>query len=166
MAATVLLKWIRLYKRNKMRRDGAVSAHMNDIASHISHSIYQSMRELHSNPPDDEEQKREVSRVLDFERSILDENNPSQKSIGFKVDSRISEEYKHFIHDNPEYFESLKTEKEKLGNTRNKLRNKKKSKFRTITGKNLNSNSLEIAPVGQLFYQDDKPSLVKKTKSK
>ena len=166
MAATVLLKWIRLYKRNKLKREGVINAHMNEVASHISHSIYQSVKDLHSHPPDDEEQKKEVSRVLDFEKSILDDNNSSKKDIGFRIDSRISEEYKHFIKDNPEYFNSIKTEKEKQAKIKRRPRYKK-STFKTITGGGkLDSNSLELAPVGQLFYQEDKPNINKNTKSK
>lgn len=103
MAATVLLKWVRFYRRKKAERGEQISQSFVEFEEKMSQSILNSI----SGVKDPEQ----LSHLDSFEGSIHKAEESKSQFSRFpkhKRDSKLSSEYNKFIENNPEYFQSLK----------------------------------------------------------
>lgn len=108
MAAKILIRWIRIYKKNKTLREGAVSGRLDVLQRKITQSLMDEVKILK------DEEDQEISSVG---RDSEGDNFQSKKSINHKefqiednmrLGSMISEECNKFIANNSELFKSTK----------------------------------------------------------
>ena len=113
MAAKILLRWIQIYKRNKEKKSShSLIKSFNGIQRRITSRLNNEISKLHeleeNKDDEDNEPNSRILENLDIEDTIQrPDEMPHSRELA-RYDSRITEECKNFIEDNPEYFDSIK----------------------------------------------------------
>ena len=112
MAAKILIKWIRKYRRSKDKKAStSLMKSFDGIQHRITSRLNNEISKLHEIENDKENEELPNSNILenlDIENTIQKPDEMPHSRELARYDSRITEECKNFIENNPEYFNSIK----------------------------------------------------------
>ena len=110
MAAKILLKWIQIYRRNKERKvSTSLMKRFEGVQQRINNRLNDEISKLHEIENNKEElPNNRILENLDIEETIeKPDEMPHSRELA-RYDSRITENCKNSIEDNPKYSNSMR----------------------------------------------------------
>ena len=173
MAATVLLKWIRIYRSKQKLRLEAIDKSVDVLEKHISKSLIRDLHELEELEREEPSELAEDFHLADeikeeegSEDSDQEENKfPPPKHLRF--DSKVSDDYRDFIKQNPEYFKKITFKDPNAKKPKTRQAQRRQGKIKAMnTETDPASHSFIRKPIGNFFGDANLSALFKERKQK